>query len=114
MNFRRIAIAAASASLLIGGTAALAPSASATTVVGSSACNKTMDFSDTINTNGVNFRTGPSTSYTILRQLNAGAHVYVYCLKVTNWTTDDAWAYIKYNATGQKGWVYAWYLTDYV
>ena len=114
-RIRRIGLAAASASLLVGGTTiALAPNASAATV-GSSYCNKNVsDFVDTINTNNVNMRSGPSTHYSILRQLNKGAHVTVYCLDVTNWSTDDAWAYVKYNATGLHGWVDAWYLTDYV
>ena len=115
MKSRRIAYAIASATLLVGGITAIAstPAAAAGTV-GSSACNKTFDYSGTINTNAVNFRTGPGTSYTSLRLLNKGAHVSVYCLDITDTKTDAAWAYAKYTATGQHGWFYAEYLTGYV
>ena len=115
MKFMRpMALAGASIPLVLGGSAALAPAASAATTVGSSACNRTEGYNDAINTNNVNFRTGPGTTYGSLRQLNRGAKVYVYCAKVISYQTDAAWTYVRYNATGQKAWVYADYLTTWV
>lgn len=112
---KRAVVAVSSAALLVGGAAALAPAASAAAAAGSSACNTPVHgVTDTINTNGVRLRTGPGTGDTVLRQLNKGAHIYNYCLRITNPKTQDAWGYIKYSATGQRGWVYAWYMTDYV
>lgn len=58
----------------------------------------------TVNTSVLNFRSGPSTSATILAKLNKGA-----TYPVTGRTADNVWAQIVVNGT--TGWVMAQYLT---
>ena len=53
-------------------------------------------------TTNVNFRTGPSTSYSSKGILNQGTKVYVYQVR------KDGWAYIKYN--NSYGYIYSQYL----
>ena len=54
-------------------------------------------------TTRVNFRNGPSTSYSSKQILNQGSKVYVYQIR------KDGWAYIKYN--NSYGYIYSNYLS---
>ncbi|MEU6379626.1 SH3 domain-containing protein [Streptomyces sp. NPDC046909] len=79
---RRAAALTVSAALLAGGAIALAPTASAAT---SPKCTYNFsDFTGTVDGDGVNYRTGPSTGYTAKGRLYDGDRVRIYCGK-GNW-----------------------------
>jgi uncharacterized protein YraI len=54
--------------------------------------------------NGVNIRTGPSTSCTSIGQGFLNQSVTVHCIKGT---LPNAWVYLKDNVSGVTGWSYA-------
>ncbi|MFF7251500.1 SH3 domain-containing protein [Embleya sp. NPDC008237] len=99
---RRLGMATASALLLTGGAVVVAPGASAAS---HPSCDQ--DFRDhvaEISGSNVRLRSKPSTNSTVLRLLQKGADVTVYCQKdagEANW-----WYYVKHNASGVKGWVW--------
>ncbi|MET9461079.1 hypothetical protein ABZY05_39555 [Streptomyces canus] len=107
---RRIATFALSVSLLTGAAVALAPSASA---VGSSAC--TVNFPDdngTVSTNGVNYRSGPGTSYSSKGLVYKGDRVREYCLTSRG---GKLWYYTKLLKKSQGGLpagTYGWLRAD--
>ncbi|MFF5019021.1 hypothetical protein [Streptomyces sp. NPDC001165] len=100
----RITALAATTLALVGGALATAPAASA---VGSSACNSAWYyFHGHINTNGVNLRNGPSTSYYSKGVLSKGTGTYIYCYR--DYATKMSWDYVKITSgpnKGVKGWV---------
>lgn len=107
MNFKRRAAAVAlSASLLAGGAAALAPTASAAS---SSSCSYNIGDHDAIvDGNGINYRTGPGTSYSSKGFLYDGDDLRVYCGK-------GNWYYTKLihrSKSGMKTGTYGWIRSD--
>ncbi|MFJ5220162.1 SH3 domain-containing protein [Streptomyces sp. NPDC088354] len=103
----QIATLASAAALLVGGSVALAPTASA---VGSSACTyNPLDVTFKIDANGLNLRTGPSTSYTSVGLLYKSDG---YIFKVQCYGGKNQWAYgsltkrsVTGLAKGRTGWV---------
>ncbi|MFE0632634.1 SH3 domain-containing protein [Streptomyces sp. NPDC058864] len=101
------ATVAAAAALIVGGTVALAPAASA---VGSSACTyNPTDITFKVNANGLNLRTGPSTGYTSVGLLYKSDG---YIFKVQCYAAKNQWAYGYLTkksksglAKGRTGWV---------
>ena len=64
-------------------------------------------FDGHINTNSVNLRGGPSTSYASKGLLSKGTKTYLYCYKEGS-ATRNSWDYIKVTSgphKGVKGWV---------
>ncbi|MET9880820.1 SH3 domain-containing protein [Actinacidiphila glaucinigra] len=104
---RSLATLAATAALLVGGSVALAPTASA---VGSSACTyNPTDMTFKVNANGLNLRTGPSTGYTSVGLLYK-ADGYIF--KVQCYAAKNQWSYGYLTkksksglAKGRTGWV---------
>ncbi|EGX58459.1 MULTISPECIES: SH3 domain-containing protein [Streptomyces] len=102
-GIRRLATVTLSASLLAGTAAALAPTASAAT---SSTCTYNIaDHNAQVDGAGVNYRTGPSTSYRSKGFLYTGDDLRVYCGK-------GNWYYTKLThrsksglASGTYGWI---------
>ncbi|WP_329020482.1 SH3 domain-containing protein [Streptomyces sp. NBC_01601] len=93
---RRLATVTLSASLLAGTAAALAPAASAATL-GSSACSYNItDHDATVGYNGVNYRSGPGTSYASKGFLYSGDDLRVYCGK-------SGWYYTKLISRSKSG-----------
>ena len=106
-RIRRVTVSAGAALLVaLGATLASAPTASA---VGSSSCSPRYMyyFDGHINTNSVNLRSGPSTSYASKGLLSKGTKTFLYCYKEGN-ATRYSWDYIKFISgphKGVKGWV---------
>jgi uncharacterized protein YgiM (DUF1202 family) len=100
---RRTAALAVSTALLAGGAMALAPTASAAS---SPKCTYNLtDFTGTVDGNGVNYRTGPSISYTAKGRLYDGDRVRVYCGK-GNWYYSSLAKRSKGGlAKGTTGWI---------
>ncbi|NUU22635.1 MAG: SH3 domain-containing protein [Streptomycetaceae bacterium] len=102
-TFARLGLAAASALLLTGGAVAVAPTASAAS---HPSCTKDFrDFQSEINTGNVRLR---ATNGTVLRLLQKGANVTVYCARPAG--EAEWWWYVKHNSSGQKGWVWWGYV----
>ncbi|MWA15931.1 SH3 domain-containing protein [Streptomyces sp. BA2] len=101
----RLASVAAVSAVVVGGTVALAPTASA---VGSSACTKNVANYDTQTDTTVKFRTGPGTGYTAKGTVGEGRWVYVTCT-----AKGGAWAFLKVTSgphKGETGWIADKYL----
>lgn len=96
---RRIGVAAASAMLITGGVTAMAPAAPAATYP--SCTQDFRDFQSKINTGNVRLR---ANNGTVLRLLQKGAKVTVYCGKPAG--EAEWWWYVKHNASGTKGFVF--------
>ena len=109
-RIRRLTVSSATALLVAAGaTLATAPTASA---VDSSACNSAWYYFDGhINTNSVNLRSGPGTSYKSKGLLSKRTKTYFYCYKdygANKWS----WEYIKVKSgphKNVKGWVRSGY-----
>ncbi|WP_416974630.1 hypothetical protein [Streptomyces sp. 4F14] len=100
--YTRTVALAVSAVLLAGGAMALAPAASA---VASSSCSYRTGFTGTVDGNGVNYRTGPSTGFVSKGLLYDGDQVRISCGK-------GAWFYGSLAkrskggpAKGATGWI---------
>lgn len=122
MNTHKIALAGAAAALAVGGSLAFAPSASAataTTTVGSSACNDDLTHrSATITASDVRMHSAPlflegEKPEPTLRLLQKGAKVEVYCMYITEGTPifPEGWVYLRHDASGWKGWVWSDYIS---
>ncbi|MGW4490504.1 SH3 domain-containing protein [Streptomyces sp. NPDC004376] len=100
---RRTAALAASTALLAGGATALAPTASAAS---SPKCTHNVsDFIGTVDGDGVNYRTGPSTGYLAKGRLYDGDRVRIYCA-TGNWYYSSLAKRSKGGlAKGTTGWV---------
>lgn len=101
---RRIAAAAASTAVILGGAVLTAPTASAASLP--SACNLIVTQTKEAATS-VNLRSGPGTSYTSLGILSTGTDFTEYCTK------DYQWSYGKVTSganKGKTGWVKYSYL----
>ncbi|MEU6355954.1 SH3 domain-containing protein [Streptomyces sp. NPDC047072] len=99
----RTAALAVSTTLLAGGAMALAPTTSA---VGSPKCTYNLtDFTGTVDANGVNYRTGPSTGYPAKGRLYDGDRVRVYCGKGSWYYSSLAKRSKGGLAKGTVGWV---------
>ncbi|WP_331770070.1 SH3 domain-containing protein (plasmid) [Embleya sp. NBC_00888] len=109
---RRVAAATASVSLLVGAGIALAPTAAA---VDHPLCNvsNNKDRAGKITGDNVSLRKTKGTYKSpILRVLQKNAKVTVYCKGLVAADQDlQYWYYVKHNATGIKGWVYASYVS---
>lgn len=104
----RLAAAGATAALLT--VPALAGSADATTVVGTSACATTypVGYWWTYPTTNVNLRSGPSTSYTSLGIVTKGSGVEVRCkAKAAGWMRIKV---LNGQNRGVTGWVASKYI----
>ncbi|WP_019061432.1 hypothetical protein [Streptomyces prunicolor] len=107
----RVAVASAVALFAaVGTTIATAPTASA---VDSKGCNSAWYyFNGHINTNGVNLRNGPGTSYVSKGLLSKGTRTYVYCYREASGANSRSWDYIKVTSgpnKNVKGWVRSGY-----
>ena len=96
VRFRTAAAAVlTSTALLLGGAVATAPAASA-----AGSCN--YNYPDAwwyLNTNGVNFRSGPSTKYVSVGVLYKSDRIWVTC---GDWRRPDGiWMYGKRKSTGK-------------
>ncbi|MET8605564.1 SH3 domain-containing protein [Streptomyces rubiginosohelvolus] len=99
----RAAAVVLSTSLLAGGAAALAPTASA---AGSASCSYNIaDHNAVADGNGINYRTGPSTSYASKGFLYDGDDLRVYCGKGTWYYTKLIHRSKSGMAKGTYGWV---------
>ncbi|MEU9790581.1 SH3 domain-containing protein [Streptomyces sparsogenes] len=113
-KYRASAIAL-TASLLLGGSMALAPTASA---VGSSACRfNSPDVNFKVRTSGATFRTGPGKRYHVIGTLYRGDSFRYYCRTGGLKDFRKSWSYGKLLKrsrsgipAGTKGWVYSKYL----
>ncbi|MFF9074575.1 SH3 domain-containing protein [Streptomyces sp. NPDC014872] len=101
-------MAASSAVALLAATGATLVTAPAASAADSSSCNSgTYGFNGHINTNSVNLRSGPGTSYSSKGLLSKGTKTYFYCYRdfgANKWS----WDYIKVTSgphKGVKGWV---------
>ena len=100
---RRLATVALSVSLLGGTAAALAPAASA---AGSSACTYNItDHNAIVGYNGVNYRTGPGTSYSSKGFLYNGDDLRVYCGKSDWYYTKLIYRSKSGLSAGTYGWI---------
>ncbi|MFI6983500.1 SH3 domain-containing protein [Embleya sp. NPDC050154] len=103
---RSAAAVVASVSLFTGVGVALAPSASAAS---HPACYRDLsDHTAKITGNNVSLRKAKGTWNPILRVLQKGAKVTVYCQGVVYRDGDaeaSEWYYVKHQASGIKGWV---------
>ncbi|MFE0356531.1 hypothetical protein ACFW2K_22495 [Streptomyces nigra] len=90
----------------VGTTVAIAPAASA---VDGSRCNSsTFAFKGHINTNSVNLRSGPGTSYKSKGLLSKGTRTHMYCYYKAPGAKTPSWEYIKVTSgpnKSVKGWV---------
>jgi uncharacterized protein YraI len=96
---QRIAAAAASAAVILGGAVLTAPTASAASLP--KACNLIVTQTKEASA-AVNLRSGPGTNYTSLGLLSKGTDFTEYCTK------DYKWSYGKVTSganKGKKGWV---------
>ncbi|MEU2899611.1 SH3 domain-containing protein [Streptomyces sp. NPDC006967] len=101
----RAAVAGLTASLFLGGTLALAPTANA--VGGHSKCTSDSNMNGKVDISNVNLRKGPGTSYGSYGQLTTGARVHIDCVRQPD-ITKQPWLYLKVNSgahTGQRGWI---------
>ncbi|HWU09617.1 MAG TPA: hypothetical protein VN520_25115 [Streptomyces sp.] len=78
-SIRRFTTVALSAALMAGGAAALAPAASAATA--SSCTYNLADHNAQVDGNGINYRSGPGTSYSSKGFLYDGDDLRIYCGK---------------------------------
>ncbi|MFF3256447.1 SH3 domain-containing protein [Actinacidiphila glaucinigra] len=115
----QLATLSAAAALIVGGSVALAPTASA---VGSSACQfNTSDLTMKISGNGVNFRTGPGTKYSSRGLLyKSDGYVFRYTCRTyperNGGDFDDSWSYgylVKRSVTGIPKGTYGWVSSAY-
>ncbi|MER6684636.1 SH3 domain-containing protein [Streptomyces olivaceoviridis] len=94
---------------LVGGAVALAPAA---TAVGQSACRSDFYYlPGVINTNSVNLRSGPGTSYSSKGLLSKGTRLTWICYKPGTATT-SSWDYVKIKSGVHKG-TYGWVSARY-
>jgi hypothetical protein len=113
-KYRASAIAL-TASLLLGGSMALAPTASA---VGSSACRfNSPDVNFKVRTSGATFRTGPGKRYRVIGTLYRGDSFRYFCRTGGLQDFEKSWSYGKVTKrtrsgipASTKGWVYSKYL----
>ncbi|MFD8385668.1 SH3 domain-containing protein [Streptomyces sp. NPDC059679] len=113
-KYRASAIAL-TAALLLGGSLALAPTASA---VGSSACQfNSPDVNFKVRTNGATFRTGPGKRYHVIGTLYRGDSFRYFCRTGRLQDFEKSWSYGKITkrthsgiAAGTRGWVSSKYL----
>ncbi|MEU8824217.1 SH3 domain-containing protein [Streptomyces sp. NPDC048636] len=105
---RKASMVVLSAALLMGGSVALAPTASA---VGMSACRfNSPDITLTVDTSGARFRTGPGKRYRAIGTLYRGQSFLYYC-RTRGFA--KSWSYGKIKSghhAGKTGWVYSQYL----
>ncbi|MFJ9216521.1 SH3 domain-containing protein [Streptomyces sp. NPDC102383] len=111
-TLHKTAALTATALAAVGGIAVSTPAASASTSVGSSACNINTKNSTYTATTSVKFRSGPSTGYASRGQLSRGTHVYVMCFKDADngvgVSNSYDWAYGKVTGgtnKGEVGWI---------
>ncbi|MEU4893614.1 SH3 domain-containing protein [Streptomyces sp. NPDC044780] len=109
---RKASMVVVSAALMLGGSVALAPAASA---VGSSACQfNSPDVDFKVSTSGAQFRTGPGKRYRVIGTLYRGDAFRYFC---RTRGFEKSWSYGKILKrttsgirAGTKGWVYSQYL----
>ncbi|MCC4319861.1 SH3 domain-containing protein [Streptomyces malaysiensis] len=109
---RKASMVVLSAALMLGGSVALAPTASA---VGASACQfNSPDVNFKVSTSGAKFRTGPGKRYRAIGTLYRGDSFRYFC---RTRGFEKSWSYgkiLKRTTTGirpgTRGWVYSKYL----
>ena len=100
---RRTAALGVSTARLAGGAMALAPTVSAAS---SRTCTYNLtDFTATVDGDGVNYRTGPSTRYTAKGRLYDGDRLRIYCGKGNWYYSSLAKRSAGGLAKGTVGWV---------
>lgn len=105
-SIRRLTTVALSAALMAGGATALAPAASAATA--SSCTYNLADHNAQVDGNGINYRSGPGTSYASKGYLYDGDDLRIYCGK-------GAWYYgklISRSKSGMAANTYGWIRSD--
>ncbi|MEU0807212.1 SH3 domain-containing protein [Streptomyces sp. NPDC005970] len=111
----RASVVTLTASLLLGGLMAVAPTASA---VGASACRfDSPDVNFKVRTSGATFRAGPGKRYRVIGTLYRGDSFRYFCRTGGVHDFKKSWSYGKITKrtssgipAGTKGWVYSKYL----